>query len=231
MVQDYNAYTATDRQVWNALYSRQRENLSDKADPRYLARLDQLLPIMNADKIPNYDDLNAALGAATGWSIHVVKGLIPVEEFFELLSQKKFPASTWLRTMEQLDYLEEPDMFHDIFGHVPLLMNERYSKFMYDFGKHGVANLKKSHIIRQLQNLYWFTIEFGVAQHPSKIYGAGIISSFGETNHIYDEKTSILPFELNRVLGNSFINSEIQGHYYRIDGLEAMYDIDFENIA
>ena len=231
MVQDYNAYTATDRQVWNALYSRQRENLSDKADPRYLARLDQLLPIMNADKIPNYDDLNAALGAATGWSIHVVKGLIPVEEFFELLSQKKFPASTWLRTMEQLDYLEEPDMFHDIFGHIPLLLDPQYAQFMEDFGKHGVANLKKSHIIRQLQNLYWFTIEFGVAQHPSKIYGAGIISSFGETNHIYDEKTSILPFELNKVLGNSFINSEIQGHYYRIDGLEAMYDIDFENIA
>ena len=231
MVQDYNAYTATDRQVWNALYSRQRENLSDKADPRYLARLDQLLPIMNADKIPNYDDLNAALGAATGWSIHVVPGLIPVEEFFELLSQKKFPASTWLRTMEQLDYLEEPDMFHDIFGHIPLLLDPQYAQFMEDFGKHGVANLKKSHIIRQLQNLYWFTIEFGVAQHPSKIYGAGIISSFGETNHIYDEKTSILPFELNKVLGNSFINSEIQGHYYRIDGLEAMYDIDFENIA
>jgi len=142
MVQDYNAYTATDRQVWNALYSRQRENLSDKADPRYLACLDQLLPVMNADKIPNYDDLNAALGAATGWSIHVVPGLIPVEEFFVLLAQRKFPASTWLRKPEELDYLEEPDMFHDIFGHIPLLLDPQYAQFMEDFGKHWVANLK-----------------------------------------------------------------------------------------
>ena len=231
MVQDYNAYTATDRQVWNALYSRQRENLSDKADPRYLACLDQLLPVMSADKIPNYDELNAVLAEATGWSIHVVPGLIPVEEFFKLLAQRKFPASTWLRKPEELDYLEEPDMFHDIFGHIPLLLDPQYAQFMEDFGKHGVANLKKSHIIRQLQNLYWFTIEFGVCEDPTKIYGAGIISSFGETNHIYDSKTAIYPFELNKVLGNSFINSEIQGHYYKVGDLESIYNISFENIA
>lgn len=231
MRQNYEAYTANDRLVWKTLYARQRENLEGKAHELYLECLDRLTPVMNEDLIPNYDDLNKVLLETTAWSIHVVKGLIPVEEFFELLAQKKFPASTWLRTMEQLDYLEEPDMFHDIFGHVPLLMDERYAQFMHDFGKHGVANLKKSHIIRQLQNLYWFTIEFGVAQHPSKIYGAGIISSFGETNHIYDESTNILPFELDKVLDNSFINSEIQGHYYRIDGLEAMYNIAFEKIA
>jgi phenylalanine-4-hydroxylase len=230
MVQDYNAYTTTDRQVWNVLYSRQRENLSDKADPRYLACLDQLLPVMNADKIPNYDDLNAALEAATGWSIHVVPGLIPVEQFFELLAQRKFPASTWLRKPEELDYLEEPDMFHDIFGHIPLLLDPQYAQFMEDFGKHGVLNLKKSHIIRQLQNLYWFTIEFGVCGDPTKIYGAGIISSFGETKHIFAPETTIYPFDLEKVLGNSFINSEIQGHYYRFGGLEALYGIDFKHI-
>jgi phenylalanine-4-hydroxylase len=185
---------------------------------------------MNADKIPNYDDLNAALGAATDWSIHVVPGLIPVEEFFKLLAQRKFPASTWLRKPEELDYLEEPDMFHDIFGHIPLLLDPQYAQFMEDFGKHGVANLKKSHIIRQLQNLYWFTIEFGVCKDPTKIYGAGIISSFGETNHIFAPKTTIYPFDLEKVLGNSFINSEIQGHYYRIGGLEAVYEIDFKHI-
>ena len=122
-------------------------------------------------------------------------------------------------------------MFHDIFGHIPLLLDPQYAQFMEDFGKHGVANLKKSHIIRQLQNLYWFTIEFGVCEDPTKIYGAGIISSFGETNHIYDSKTAIYPFELSKVLGNSFINSEIQGHYYRIDGLDTVYALDLKAIA
>ena len=145
MRQNYAAYTANDRLVWKTLYSRQRENLEGKAHELYLECLELLTPVMNEDLIPNYDDLNTVLLETTGWSIHVVKGLIPVEEFFELLAQKKFPASTWLRTMEQLDYLEEPDMFHDIFGHVPLLMDERYAQFMHDFGKHGVANVKKSH--------------------------------------------------------------------------------------
>jgi len=135
-----------------------------------------------------------------------------------------------LRKPEELDYLEEPDMFHDIFGHIPLLLDPQYAQFMEDFGKHGVANLKKSHVIRQLQNLYWFTIEFGVCEDPTKIYGAGIISSFGETNHICDPETTIYPFELEKVLGNSFINSEIQGHYYRIGGLDAVYGIDFKHI-
>ena len=166
------------------------------------------------------DELNAVLTEATGWSIHVVPGLIPVEEFFKLLAQRKFPASTWLRKPEELDYLEEPDMFHDIFGHIPLLLDPQYAQFMENFGKHGVANLKKSHVIRQLAELVPFTIEFGVCEDPTKIYGAGIISSsYGETNHIFDAETAIYPFELEKVLGNSFINSEIQGHYYKVGDL------------
>lgn len=223
MRQNYAAYTANDRQVWKTLYARQRENLEGKAHELYLSCLDKLRPIMNEDRIPDFTDLNKALGEATGWTIEVVKGLIPVEEFFELLAQRKFPASTWLRTMEQLDYLEEPDMFHDIFGHIPMLLDEKYAAFMQEFGAYGAANLKKAHVVRALQNLYWFTIEFGVVSEPTLVYGAGIISSFGETNHIYNPATLIHPFDDDKVAGHSFINSEIQQEYYRIRSLEDLF--------
>lgn len=223
MKQNYPAYTDNDRLVWSTLYKRQRENLEGKAHALYLECLDELRPVMNEDRIPNFDDLNAALDKATGWSIHVVKGLIPVEAFFELLAQRKFPASTWLRTMEQLDYLEEPDMFHDIFGHIPMLLDPQYAAFMHEFGSFGAKNLKKAHVVRALQNLYWFTIEFGVVSSPTQVYGAGIISSFGETNHIYHPTTTVNPFVYKQVAEHSFINSEIQQEYYRIEALDELF--------
>ena len=223
--QDYSAYTQEDFTVWRTLFNRQAENLQGKAHPEYLRCLESLGDVMNADKIPDFDELNEKLKAENGWSIVVVPGLIPVDRFFKLLSQKKFCSSTWLRSMNQLDYLEEPDMFHDIFGHVPLLMNTEYAKFVEGFGRLGVKYGHNKIVERQLQRLYWFTIEFGLIKlkEDTRIYGAGIISSSGETKHIFEDDIVVHPYNADRVLNTDFITSEIQTRYFEVTSFEELF--------
>lgn len=226
MTQDYSKYTDEDRKVWKTLFERQQENLPGKAHPEYLNCLDQLSDVLNPDEIVNFDKLNEYLMAQNGWSVVVVPGLIPVDDFFKLLSEKKFCSSTWLRKMDQLDYLEEPDMFHDIFGHIPLLMNSDYARFVEEFGKLGVEYGHNKIVEKQLQRLYWFTVEFGLIKQNenTQIYGAGIISSAGETNHIFEDNIEVLPYVVNRVLDNDFITSEIQTRYYEIESFEELFN-------
>jgi len=225
MKQKYEKYTEEDFLVWKTLFNRQEENLPGKAHPEYLRCLDELSDVLNPDEIPNFDKLNEKLLAENGWSIVVVPGLIPVDQFFKLLSQKKFCSSTWLRKMSQLDYLEEPDMFHDIFGHIPLLMNEQYAKFVQRFGEMGVKYGHDKVVEKQLQRLYWYTIEFGLIeqQDDTRIYGAGILSSSGETNHIFDDDIDVLPYDVEKVLHTDFITSEIQTLYYEIDSFTQLF--------
>ncbi len=224
--QDYNKYTKEDRTVWKTLFERQQRNLPGKAHPEYLKCLNQLSDVLNPKKIINFNELNEYLMAKNGWSVVVVPGLIPVDDFFKLLSQKKFCSSTWLRKMDQLDYLEEPDMFHDIFGHIPLLMNPNYARFVEEFGKLGVQFGHNKTVERQLQRLYWFTIEFGLIKKnkDTQIYGAGIISSAGETAHIFEDDIEVLPYDAEKVLNNDFITSEIQTRYYEIESFEQLFN-------
>ena len=226
MKQKYEKYTEEDFLVWKTLFNRQEENLPGKAHPEYLRCLDELSDVLNPDEIPNFDKLNEKLLAENGWSIVVVPGLIPVDQFFKLLSQKKFCSSTWLRKMSQLDYLEEPDMFHDIFGHIPLLMNEQYAKFVQRFGEMGVKYGHDKVVEKQLQRLYWFTIEFGLIeqQDDTRIYGAGILSSSGETNHIFEDDISVSPYDVEKVLHTDFITSEIQTLYYEIESFKQLFE-------
>ena len=223
--QDYSAYTSEDFKVWHTLFNRQAENLEGKAHPEYMRCLDKLSDVLKPGKIVNFDELNEELRAENGWSIVVVPGLIPVDRFFKLLSEKKFCSSTWLRSMDQLNYLEEPDMFHDIFGHVPLLMNPDYAKFVEGFGRLGVEYGNNKTVERQLQRLYWFTIEFGLIKlrENTRIYGAGIISSSGETKHIFEDDIDVHPYNADRVLNTEFITSEIQTQYFEIDSFEELF--------
>ena len=157
----------------------------------------------------------------------MVEGLIPVEDFFQLLAKKRFCSSTWLRNRAQLDYLEEPDMFHDTFGHIPLLMNTTYASFMQKFGELGVAHINDDRALTALQRLYWFTIEFGLMKSKEKplIYGAGVLSSYGEVNHIYENtKVELLEYDVEAIAHNPFINSEIQMRYYLIDSFEQLFN-------
>ena len=142
MKQHYDNYSETDHNVWQTLFERQTNNLQDKACQDYLDCLQILSPVLHANRIPDFDELDEVLGNQTGWTIEVVPGHIPVRDFFALLAQKKFPSSTWLRSMDQLDYLEEPDMFHDIYGHIPLLapcINDKRSTLTSPFNQRSVS--------------------------------------------------------------------------------------------
>lgn len=225
MKQYHEKYTAEDVAIWNLLFSRQFENLKDKASTDYLEALEKMNPVLNAQEIPDFTKINQWFKNETGWQIECVPGLIPVEDFFKLLSQKKFCSSTWLRSMENLDYLKEPDMFHDIFGHVPLLCNPVFSEFMQGFGKLGVQMKDDSVRLIQLQRLYWFTIEFGlIDENGAKVYGAGIASSFGETNLLTGNTVEVSPFDLETILNKPFETDHVQNHYFVINSYEQLFE-------
>lgn len=224
--QIYDAYTDEEHKVWKLLFDRQVDNLKDKACNEYLKGLELLQPALNAERIPDFEELNQLLEAQSGWTIEVVPGLIPVDDFFELLSQKKFPSSTWLRSRNQLDYLEEPDMFHDIFGHIPQLVHPDYSNFMQKFGEIGYKNRHDKERVIQLQRLYWFTIEFGLIDTPLglRIYGAGITSSVKETLHVFAKDITVAPYDKERIMDTDYIISDIQYLYFKIKSFAELYD-------
>ncbi len=224
MKQQFENYTAEDFKVWKTLFERQAKNLKDKSCKEYLDCLNELKPVLNSESIPRFEELNRVLTNQTGWTIEVVPGLIPVADFFELLSKKKFCSSTWLRSMKQLDYLEEPDMFHDIFGHIPLFMNKAYGDFAQKMGQIGMRFKDSEEVLIELQRIYWFTIEFGLLKgNKPMIYGAGIMSSFGETNFVYESGVEIIPFTIEEVVKTYFCNSEIQTKYFLLDSFEDLY--------
>ncbi len=225
-IQKYDAYTATDYRIWRLLMQRQLKALKPVAAAEYLHCLRELYPILSPEHPPRFSDLSRALRDAHGWSIEVVKGFLPVDEFFSLLSRRRFCSSTWLRKEDQLDYLEEPDMFHDIFGHIPLYLNKDYADFAQKLGALGVKYAADEKKITQLQRLYWFTIEFGVIRQEEglKVYGAGICSSPQETRHIYDnEDVEVLDFDLDRVMAQDFVIDKVQMRYFAIDSFANLF--------
>lgn len=225
MKQQFENYTAEDLDVWNRLFTRQKANLEDKACDEYMLALERMKPVLNADNLPRFEDINQWFTGGTGWQIQCVPGLIPVEEFFVLLAEKKFCSSTWLRSLAQLDYLEEPDMFHDIFGHIPLLSDPIFSEFAKEFGRLGCSFSHDQERVIMLQRIYWFTIEFGlIRQQGMKIYGAGIISSFGESNLSVSGTVPLEAFDMERVMQTPFHTDQLQTHYVVIDSFEQLFD-------
>jgi phenylalanine-4-hydroxylase len=223
LVQEYKNYTAEDFEVWKFLYERQIPKLQEVAATEYLQGIKNIEFV--ADKIPNIIDTNKLLGTQTGWELVVVPGIIKEPDFFNLLSQKKFPATTWLRKKDSLDYLPEPDMFHDVFGHVPLLTHYHFTEFFQEIGKLGVKYLHKENIVAMLGRLYWFTVEFGLilTNNQIKIFGAGIISSYSETSFSLSEKPTHLPYNVELIMNRSYENDHIQNTYYVVDSFEQLY--------
>lgn len=225
MKQEMDKYTQEDFEVWKILFERQVENLKTKGSQHYRTALNNMSEVLNANSIPNFNELNSFFKSETGWTIEVVPGLIPVEDFFTLLADKKFCSSTWLRSKENLDYLEEPDMFHDTFGHIPLLSNPVFSAFTHEFGKIGLKYLANEKALIQLQRLYWFTIEFGVIlEDQIKAYGAGIMSSFGETNRIANKECSFLEFDIEAILNKEFRNDVMQEEYFVVASFDQLFE-------
>lgn len=224
MIQEYSAYTEEDLAVWKVLYSRQMEILPKLAATEYLVALERVN--FTADRIPHFEEVNKLLGETTGWQIDVVPNIIPNEEFFPKLERRTFGATTWLRKMSELDYLEEPDMFHDVFGHVPLLSNATFCAFFHGLSKIAMKHLDNPEILEKLGRMYWFTIEFGLIRESGdlKIYGAGIMSSHGETKYSVSSEPTHLPFDVEAILNKSYNNMIIQDTYFVIDSFEQLFD-------
>jgi phenylalanine-4-hydroxylase len=225
MRQEYDKYTPQDHAVWKILYERQMKNLPGKATEAYLEGIGIVEFV--ADHIPKFDDVNVILRQRTGWQVHVVPGLIPNKEFFELMRDGNFCATTWLRKMEQLDYLEEPDMFHDVFGHVPLLTNQSLCDFLVNLSKVALKYLDSPAAIEAVARLYWYTVEFGLIQEEAglRIYGAGILSSSGETEYsLFSEQPQRIPYDVSQIIDTPYIKDRYQEQYFVIDSFEQLYN-------
>lgn len=219
--QIYSNYTTEDFLVWNVLFSRQMHALSASASKDFLHAVETIG--FHEDEIPDFKKVNERLGTLTGWKIITVPGICPPAEFFQLLAQKKFTCTCWLRKMEELDYLEEPDMFHDVFGHVPLLTNPVYCNFFQALGELALEHLDDQDIIDMLERLYWFTIEFGLIKQEGelKIYGSGIISSIGETKHALGDSRKHA-FDADKIMDHPFRTDIMQDDYYVINSFEQL---------
>ena len=228
--QAWESYTPAEHATWRTLYERQANLLPGRACDEYIAGM-EALPI-GAEVIPDFRRLSDALMRRTGWQVVAVPGLVPPEVFFEHLANRRFPAGQFIRRPEQLDYIEEPDVFHDVFGHVPMLTHPVLADFLQAYGEGGLRAQRLGALDR-LSRVYWFTVEFGlVAQDRApRIYGAGIASSFAETRFsLEDPSPNRLKFNLLRVMRTRYRIDDFQENYFildKIDDLLRLVEIDF----
>jgi phenylalanine-4-hydroxylase len=218
--QDWNSYSAEEHAVWDRLFARQAEMLAARVVPAFMDGLDVLR--MTKPGIPDFDELNERLSRVTGWQVVAVPGLVPDEMFFEHLANRRFVAGRFIRTPEQLDYLQEPDIFHDVFGHVPLLVHSAFADYMQAYGEGGLRAAKLG-MIEALSRLYWYTVEFGLIREGSdlRLYGAGIVSSYGESVFALDDVSpNRLGFDLERVMRTRYRIDDYQQNYFVIDSFE-----------
>jgi phenylalanine-4-hydroxylase len=217
--QPWSSYTSVEHGVWATLFKRQRQILVGRASDEFLQT--QQAMGMSPDRIPKFDDLNAMLRKATGWELVGVEGLLPELTFFEHLANRRFPVTWWIRKPEQVDYIAEPDLFHDLFGHVPLLMNPLFADYMQAYGRGGVkAHGIGPEALVNLTRLYWYTVEFGLINTPQglRIYGAGIVSSKGESLYsLESEAPNRIGFDLERIMRTRYRIDTFQKTYFVID--------------
>lgn len=220
--QDYAQYTATDHDTYRRLYARQVQQLPGKACDEFIAAVAQL---GEPNHIPHFDDISERLLKATGWQVVSVPGLIPEEAFFALLAARKFPITDWLRRPEEFDYIVEPDVFHDLFGHVPLLFNPVFADYMQAYGAGG---LKAGHLdaCELLARLYWYTVEFGLIATPRglRAYGAGILSSAGELQYsVTSDEPRRVAFDLKRLMRTKYKIDSYQANYFVIESFDQLF--------
>ena len=222
-------YTPEEDAVWHDLIVRQRQIVEKYACPEYLEALARMH--FPTERIPQPAEVSAVLRQYTGWEVAAVPALIPFDEFFALLADKKFPAASFIRSREDMDYLQEPDIFHEIFGHTPLLTDPRFAEFTHAYGKAGVRARKEDHV--KLARLYWFTVEFGLIKTAQgmKTYGAGIVSSYGETPYsIESDKPVRKRFEPIEALRTPYRIDIFQTTYFIIESLQEMFDLAHQDL-
>jgi phenylalanine-4-hydroxylase len=222
--QPWDDYSGTDHDVWRRLYERQREVLVGRACDEFLQAQDAMG--MTPDAIPRFSDLNRVLEGATGWTLIGVEGLLPELDFFDHLANRRFPVTWWIRRPDQIDYIEEPDLFHDLFGHVPLLMNPVFGDYMQAYGRGGVkAHGIGEDALQNLTRLYWYTVEFGLIRQADglRIYGSGIVSSRGESIHCLEsDAPNRIGFDLERIMRTRYRIDTFQKTYFVIDSFDQL---------
>lgn len=221
--QHWSSYTAEEHALYRRLHERQMAQLPGLACDAFIEAVKEL---GSPDHIPDFDAVNQKLSRATGWTIVAVPGLIPEEAFFGLLAQRRFPVTSWIRRPEEFDYVVEPDVFHDLFGHVPLLFNPVFADYMQAYGQGG---LKASGLgaCEHLARLYWYTVEFGLIQTPAgwRAYGAGILSSAGELRHsVLSAEPKRIAFDLQRLMRSRYRIDAYQSTYFVIDSFEQLFE-------
>ena len=220
----YIHYTDDEHSRWRQLFARQRPILEKFATPAYLAALERLqLP---QDRIPQCEEVSSRLLEATGWRVVAVPALIDFPTFFDLLSRRRFPAASFIRSRDEMDYLEEPDIFHEILGHAPLLLDESYADFVQAYGAAGCRASTQERV--WLARLFWFTVEFGLLRSGDslKAFGAGIVSSKSELPYSIEDKTvERRPFEIIDVLCTPYRIDILQTVYFVLESLEQLYEL------
>lgn len=221
--QDWSAYTDAQHALWRKLYRRQARLVPGRACDVFI---DSLAKLDAADEIPHLDRTTEALYKATGWQLVAVPGLVPDLTFFEHLANRRFPVTVWLREPSEFDYIVEPDVFHDFFGHVPLLFNPVFADHMQQYGQGGLKALQLGGLT-YLARLYWYTVEFGLMQSPQglRAYGAGILSSGGEIEYcLTDPKPHRIAFDAERVMRTLYKIDSYQESYFVIRDFQQLFD-------
>ncbi|MDB5851182.1 MAG: phenylalanine 4-monooxygenase [Rhodoferax sp.] len=223
--QGWKNYLPEEHAVWKTLFERQSRLLPGRACDAFVEGMKNL-PI-GAEQIPDFRALSEVLMQRTGWQVVAVPGLVPDEVFFEHLAHRRFPAGHFIRKPHELDYLEEPDVFHDVFGHVPMLMNPAIADYIQAYGEGGLR-AQKLGVLDKLARVYWYTVEFGLVQQADglRIYGAGIASSFTETVFaLEDASPNRIAFDLERVMRTRYRIDDFQDTFFVIDSLDQLLDL------
>ncbi|OQW56237.1 MAG: phenylalanine-4-hydroxylase [Proteobacteria bacterium SG_bin9] len=229
--QDWASYSAAEHDRWDRLFARAEVTLKGRACDEFIDAMHKLQ--LSDGGIPDLGKLSARLMPLTGWRVVPVRELVPDEIFFDHLANRRFPAGAFIRPEHELDYLEEPDIFHDVFGHVPLLANPVYADFMEAYGKGGQRAVKLGQL-KNLARLYWYTIEFGLMRTGAglRIFGAGILSSIAETVFALDNPSpNRIAFDLERVMRTNYVIDDFQQTYFVIDSFEKLLDDAYKDFG
>jgi phenylalanine-4-hydroxylase len=224
--QPWADYTKTEHETWATLFRRQRDVLKGRACREFIDNQERFG--MTPDAIPRFEELNEVLAKATGWQLVGVEGLLPELTFFDHLANRRFPVTWWIRKPEQIDYIAEPDLFHDLFGHVPLLLEPVFADYMQAYGRGGVkAHGIDPNALVHLTRLYWYTVEFGLIRQDGglRIYGSGIVSSKGESMYSLESPApNRVGFDLARIMRTRYRIDTYQKTYFVIDSFEQLID-------
>ena len=226
--QQWDRYSAEDHETWDILFARQLKQLPGRASQAFLDGIDVLN--LSRPGIPDFEELSEKLMKETGWQVVAVPGLVPDDVFFDHLANRRFVAGNFIRRRDQLDYLQEPDVFHDVFGHVPMLANPVFGDYMEAYGRGGLRALEYNSL-DHLARLYWYTVEFGLIEEPEglRIYGSGIVSSHGESVFALDNPSpNRIHFDMKRVMQTNYRIDDFQQVYFVIPSFEELLRVTVE---